>query len=133
MVYYQGPHDVAIAADDRMGAAKLVCFVGIQSGVNPAKDDGRAAVSRRDTYRISAQRIARVDSNPHDVTRVYGVDIEWLQRFINDARSPIRRRCRRAEDEQPSGCDDANTKGQMTGIYKMDGHHTPDSTEDTVA
>jgi len=125
MVDHDGPHDVAVAADDRVGAAELVRFVGIQGGVDSAVDDGRAARSQRDADLVPAQRIAGVDADADDVAGLNGVEIELLERFIDDARPSVLRRRRRAENEQPSRRDDADAKGQMARIHEVDSHRTP--------
>jgi hypothetical protein len=101
--------------------------------VYAAEDHRRAARSRGRTHFIAAQRVSRVDPDPHDVAGVDGVEIEWLERLVDDARPPVCRRCGGAEHEQPARRDHADAEGQMAGVHQMDGHRTPQQTAGAVA
>jgi hypothetical protein len=119
------PHHIAVAPDDGVGPAQLMRLVWIQRGVDAAEDDRRSPGPRGGADLVPAQRIARVDSNPHDVTRLDRVEVEGLERLIHDVGPSVGRRGGGAQDEQPPRRDDAHAEGQMTRIHQVDGHRTP--------
>ncbi len=111
MLDHQRPDRIAVAADHAVGAASFMRLVGIQRRVNAAEDHRRAARSHGRTNLIAAQRISRVDADPDDVAGVDGVEIERLERFIDDAWPSVCGRCGRAQDEQPARRDHTNAEG----------------------
>ena len=88
MLEHQRPDHVAVAADHAVGAASFIRLVGIQRRVNAAEDHRRAARAHGRANLIAAQRISRVDPNPDDVAGVDGVELERLERFIDDPGPP---------------------------------------------
>jgi hypothetical protein len=48
--------------------------------------------------------------NANDVTAVDGVDVEWLERFIDNVRRPVRGRRGCAEHKEPARCNHTNTE-----------------------
>ena len=85
VIDHERPDDVAVAADDRVRAAEFVRFVGVERGVYAAEDHRRAARSRGGADLVAAQRVARVDPDPDNVARLDVVEIERLERFVDDA------------------------------------------------
>ena len=124
-VDHHRPYHIAVAADDGVRTAEFVRLVWIQRGVDPAEDDRRTPGSRGRADLVAAKRIAGVDPDSDDVTGVDRVEIEWLERLINDVRRTVRGRRGRAEHEQPARRDHANAEREMARVHQMDGHRTP--------
>jgi hypothetical protein len=133
MVDHQRPHHIAVAEDDGVRAATFMRFVGIQRRVYAAEDHRRPARSRRGTNFIAAQCISRVDPNPDDVAGADGVEIERLERLVDDAWPSVCRWSSRAQNEQPARRDHAHAEGQMAGVHQVDGHSTPQQAGSGVA
>ena len=64
------PDAVAVALDDRVRAAELERFFGIQRGVDAAVNDLRAALARQPSDLVAAQGVAGVDADADDVARL---------------------------------------------------------------
>jgi hypothetical protein len=118
MLDHQRPHHIAIASDDGVRATALMRLVWIQRRVYAAEDDRDPATPRRRADFVAAQRVAGVDPNPDDVTSSYSLEIERLERFINDARSAVRRRGGAAKDEHPPRGDHSDPKDRWLGLTK---------------
>jgi len=110
VIDHKWPHHVAIAANDGVCAAKLVCLVWIERGVNPAEYHRSAARPRSCPDLVPAQGISRVDPDPDHVTGSDRVEIERLEGFIDDAWGAVDGWGSRANHEQPARGDDANAE-----------------------
>ena len=76
----------------------------------------RALASRADF--VAAQRVAGVNPDPDDVAGVDGFEIEWFERFVDDAWPPVGGRCGRGQHEQPARRDHAYAEGQWLGLTR---------------
>jgi hypothetical protein len=59
--------------------------------MDTSKNDGRAALARLAAYFISAQRIERVDADADDVAGCDGVEVDRIERLVDDARIAVLR------------------------------------------
>ena len=78
------PDGVAVALDDGGGAAELVGFLGIERGVDAAEDHRGAGRLGGAADLVAAQRVAGVDADADDVTRLDRREVERLERFVGD-------------------------------------------------
>src|ERR1051325_3149911 len=111
------PYHVPVTAHHSMGATEIVRLVWIQRGMYSAKDDRCTPGSRRSADLVPAQRIAGMNPDTNDVTRLDGVEIERLQRFIDNVRRTVRGGCCCAEYEEPARCNDADAEREMAGVH----------------
>ena len=118
----RGPHDVAVAFDDGVRAAELVRFVRIEGRMDAAKNDGRAAFARLAADFIPAQRVERVDADADDVAGCDGVEVDRIERLVDDARIAVLAGRRRGEHVEPARSDDGGTKRDIAGIDEMNCH-----------
>ena len=86
IVEYRLPHYVAIATDHSVGAAQLMRLFGIQGRVNAAEDHPSAARACLPAYLVSAQGIAVMNADAHDVAGFQSSAIRQGQSFIHDHR-----------------------------------------------
>jgi hypothetical protein len=100
-------------------------FVGVQRRVNTAKDDKRAALPCLTANLVAIDRVARVDTDAHDIARCNVVRIPRVERFVGDDRIAIDRRGRPGEDVQPTRRNHPNAERQAAGIDQMNLHSTP--------
>ena len=125
VIEHERPDDVAVAANDGVRAAELMGLVWIQRGVDAAEHDGRAARARTLPDLVAAKRVTGVNANPNYVAGLHAVNIERLQRLVDDLWPAIRGRCRPCQHEQPARRNDADAERQMARVHKMDGHTVP--------
>ena len=118
------PDLVAVALDDRVRAAEALGFFGIERRVDAAVDDGRALGSRLGADFVSAEGVAGVDAETHHVAGLHGLEVERFERLISNARIAVPGGSGPGQDEQPSGCDDAYSKGKMTRVDQVNGSRT---------
>ena len=71
---------------------------------------------------VAAQRIAGVDADADDVARLHALQIERLERLVDDLRRAVAFRRRRREDVQPARRDDRRAERQVARIDEMDAH-----------
>ncbi len=110
IVEHERPDDVAVPFDDGVCAAQIERLVGVQRGVDAAEDHDRPSGSREGANLVSAKGIAGVNADADDIAGSNRVDRKGLEGFVGDLRTPIRRRSRRREDEQPARRDHADAK-----------------------
>jgi hypothetical protein len=103
-------------------AAQIERLVGVQRGVDAAEDYERPARPREGANLISAKGIAGVNADSDDIAGSNRLDREGFQGLVRDLRTPIRRRSRRREDEEPPRCDHADAKREVTWIHQMNRH-----------
>jgi hypothetical protein len=118
----RGPHDVAIAFDDGVRAAELVRFVWIEGRVDASKNHGRAAFPRLAAYFIPAKCVERVDADADDVAGRDGVEVDRIERLVDDARIAVLPRRRRGEHVEPARSDDCGTKRDIARVHEMNCH-----------
>jgi hypothetical protein len=102
------PDHIAVPPNDGVGAPELVCFIRIQRRMYTAEDDDGSSGSRLGADLVTAKRVARVNPDADHVTRANIIKVERVERFVGNLRTPMGRRRRRGEDEEPAWCDDAN-------------------------
>jgi hypothetical protein len=105
-----------------VGPAEVARFLGEQGRVYPAVDDCRAAGPHKRADFVSAQRVAGVNADADDVSRLDRVHFERFKCFVRDAGVAELRRSGTGENEQPTRSDDADAEGEMTRIDEMNGH-----------
>ena len=93
-----------------MCAAQIERLVGVERGVDAAENHDRPPGSREGANFVSAKGVAGVNTDSDDIAGSNGFDVEGLERFVRDLRTPVRRRSRRREDEQPSRRDHPDAK-----------------------
>ncbi len=119
---HQGPHDVSIAANDRVRAAELMGLIREQCSVDAAEHDMCTTCVRARPDVVAAQCVPRVDANADDVAGLHGVHVERFQCLVDDMWPTVHWRCRTRQHEEPTGRDDANAERQVTWINEMDNH-----------
>ena len=105
-----------------MRAAELVRLVGIERRMNAAEDDGRAALARLAADFVAAQRVERMDADADDIAARDAVEIDRIERFVDDAGIAVLARRRRGEHVEPPGRDDGRTKRNIAGIDEVNSH-----------
>ena len=97
VVEHERPDHVAVALDDRVRAAETVRLFRVQRGMDAAEDHRRPSGPRERADFVSAKRVAGVNAHAHDVAGLDRLEVEGLQGFVRDPRTPIRRRSRRSQ------------------------------------
>ena len=69
-----------------MRAAALEHFLGKQRRVDAAEDHVRAALARQPPDLVPAQRVARVNADPDDVSRFDLRGVERIERLVAEER-----------------------------------------------
>ena len=103
-----------------MRRAVRVRFIREQRRVNAAVDHPRAARAYGAADLIATARVAGVDADADDIARRNGLEIERLQRFIDDDRIAPGRSCGGCQHIQPSRRDDGHAKREVARIHKVD-------------
>jgi hypothetical protein len=67
-----------------VGGTVLMHFAREQRRMNAAEHHVGTALARAPSQRVSAECVARMDANPDDISVLYGVEIQRLQRFVDD-------------------------------------------------
>ncbi len=102
-----------------MRAAVLVDFVRKQRGVNAAEDDPGAARAREPSNLVSPKRVPRVDPDADDVALRDFVQIDGIQRFVDEMGVAPLRAGRRREDVKPARSDDGHPERQIARVNQM--------------
>jgi hypothetical protein len=84
VIEYDRPDDVAIAPHHGVRAAKAVCLVRVQAGMNPTEDHGCASSACGGADLVAPKRIAGMNADADDIARLDGVDVERHQGFVGD-------------------------------------------------
>ena len=105
-----------------MRAAELVRLFGIERRVDAAEDDGRSALARLAADLVAAQRVERMDADAHDVAARNAVEVDRIERFVDDARVAIFARRRRGEHVEPPGRDNSRAERDIAGIDEVNSH-----------
>ena len=124
---HEGPGGVAVAFHHRVGGAHFERLVGIKGGVNAAVNDPGAALARGPAYCHSAQSIAGVDTDAHDVARLDEIQVESLEGFIHENRIAVSGWSRRSQYVEPAWRDHADPERNITWIDQKNaqGSHSP--------
>src|SRR4030095_9381963 len=116
------PDAIAVALDDRGRGAVLEHLVRVQRRVDAAVNHVRAARLRRAPDFVAAQRVQRVNADADDVARLDLVEIDLLERLVNDVRIAVLGGRRRREYIQPTGCNDSDAKRNVAWIDQVNSH-----------
>src|SRR5205823_687967 len=92
------PDDVAVAAHDRVRLTVSRGFVRKQRGMNAAEDDPGAALAHLASDLVTAERVAGMNADADDVARANRVEIDRIERFVDDDRIAPAAAGRRRED-----------------------------------
>ena len=90
--------------------------------MNAAEDDGRAALARLAADLVAAQRVERMDADADDVAAGDAVEVDRVERFIDDARIAVFARRRRREHVEPPGRNDRGSERNIAGIDEVNSH-----------
>ena len=116
------PRLLAITSHDGVGTTNVARFIGIEGRVDSSIHNVGASLAGGSADLVAPECVACVDADADDVTRLDRVEVERLERFVDESRLSVQRRRRRREDIQPSRRDDANAKRDVAWIDKVDGH-----------
>jgi hypothetical protein len=105
-----------------VGGAVLARLIGEQRGVDAAEHDIRAAVTGTAPQLVPAQRVAGVNADPDDIARRDRVEVEGLQRLVDDRGHTVVVGRRRGQYVQPSWRDDRGTEGEIARVYEVHSH-----------
>ena len=90
--------------------------------MDASEDDGRAALARLAADFISAQRVERVDADADDIAGCDGVEVDRIERLVDDARIAVLARRRRGEHVEPARRDNGGSKRDIAGVDEMNSH-----------
>jgi hypothetical protein len=116
-----GPDSVAVAGDDRMGAAELVRLVGIERRVNAAEHHRRSGGPRRGANLVAAQGITGMDADSDDVAGTDLGRVEQGQGLVGEHRIAVDRRGRCGEHVQPARRDHPNPERHVARVDEVHG------------
>ena len=119
---HRRPDQIAVALDDRVRRAMLARFVGIERRVDAAEHDRRAALAREAAEVIPAQRVRRVDADADHVARRDALEVERLERFVDDHRRAVVGGRGRGKHVQPARRDDGGPERDVRGIDEVYAH-----------
>src|SRR5437870_4864582 len=116
---YTCPGSIAIAFNDGLCASEFVRLLRIKCCVNPTEDHKCPLFASQPADFIATQCIARVNPNSNNIPSRNASDIELLQCFVNYYRVAEAGGCSSGEHIEPARCDDADAKGAVTRIDKV--------------
>src|SRR5437588_5427546 len=94
-------------------------FVRKQRGMNAAEDDPGAALAHLASDLVTAERVAGMNADADDVARANRVEIDRIQRFVDDDRIAPAAAGRRREDVEPARRNHGDAERFHTRIDKM--------------
>jgi hypothetical protein len=87
--------------------------------VYAAIDHPGAPVAGHPAHGVTAQGIAGVDADAHNISGGDAFGMDRFQRFIDEDGIARSLGCGRGQNEQPARCNDRRAEGIVAGIYKM--------------
>src|SRR6185437_4972824 len=93
--------------------------------MNAAENYGRSALLRQTAYGIAAKRVAGVNADAYNVTRMDRQRIHRIQRFITNQGGTKFGGSRRRKHIQPAGGDYCRSECCITWVHKMNFHCWP--------
>ncbi len=111
------PDHIAIAFDDRVGAAVFECFFGIERGVDAPIDDPGAAFAEPAAEGVAAEGVAGVDADAGDVAGLNTAGIDLFERFIPDEWIAEGAGRGGGQDIEPARGDDGSPEGHVAGVH----------------
>src|SRR5439155_21311048 len=113
------PDDVAVAAHDRVRLTVSRGFVRKQRGMNAAEDDPGTALAHLASDLVTAERVAGMNADADDVARANRVEIDRIERFVDDDRIAPAAAGRRREDVEPARRNHGDAERFHTRIDEM--------------
>src|SRR5262249_9897141 len=111
------------APHDGVGRPLARRLVGKQRRVDAAEDDPRAARADLTADVIPAERVAGMDPDADDITRLDRVEIDRFQGFVRDLRIAPAAAGRGRQDVQPAWRNDGDAERLRARIDQMDAWH----------
>ena len=109
----------ALAAHDRVRLTVSRGFVRKQRGMNAAEDDPGTALAHLASDLVTAERVAGMNADADDVARANRVEIDRIERFVDDDRIAPAAAGRRREDVEPARRNHGDAERFHTRIDKM--------------
>ena len=97
-------------------------FVGEERRVDAAEHDEGAPAPRETPDLVATQHIGGVNADADDITRPDAVQIERLERFVDDNRRAEAGRRRGGKHEEPARRDHRGSEREIAGIDEMYSH-----------
>jgi hypothetical protein len=94
-------------------------FIRVQRGVDTAIGDERPAFAREASQVVATECVAGVNADPDDVTGRDRLQIERVNRLVDDQGCTVVFRCRRGQYVKPSRRNHSCTEGQITRVDQV--------------